>query len=137
VLHALGTRVVIGLTIAAALGLADLVGAFAPPPEIGEAPPAVATIAAAVAGVVTLVGAGVMAWAATRERARTPERVALGLVVASRVVSVLVAVPVAFLTGLTVPLVIWSVVVVVITVVAIALIITGAFQEEPAPPTAR
>lgn len=128
-LNALGTRVVIGLAIAAALGLADLVGVFAPPPDIGQAPPWAATLSTAVAGGLTLVAAGVVVWAAGREHRRRAGRVAVWIVVATRVASVVVAVPTSFLTGLTVPLVAWAVVTLAITVLAVVLLLTGIIED--------
>lgn len=116
---ALTTRNRIGLVLAVLLGLGDLsglafLGRTLPPGEQG--PPDAVLIFGAVMGVVTVVAA-VLGW---RRRARVGLRVAA----AARLLSMVTGLPAFFVDGVPAPVVAFTAVAVLVTLVTVALLVS-------------
>lgn len=107
----------IGLVIAGVLGLADL--SMLIPGEDG--PPLAIALGVAALGVITLVSLP-FGWRGSR--------VALAVVIVTRLVSAVAAVPALFIPELPLPLRLWVAAGVVLTLLAVGLISTGLFRRE-------
>jgi hypothetical protein len=112
----------IGLVIAALLAVGDLSSPFQPTPDGQEGPPFGILLVAAVLGVITLV-AIVPAW-------RKGDRTASRIVVGTRIVSALTALP-AFFVDIPAWLMVVAAVSVVLTVVCAVLILAPADRRVP------
>lgn len=107
----------IGFVLAVLLGLSDVVSIGSPTPDGEVGPPFVVLVVGALLGLATLVGVG-LAWA---RRSRVAVRVAAG----SRVLSLLLGLPVFFVEGLSPVIRVVSAVAAVVTIAAVVLMLSG------------
>ncbi|WP_088313628.1 hypothetical protein [Kineosporia sp. R_H_3] len=107
----------VGFVLAVLLGLSDVASVAAPTPDGEVGPPFVVLVVGALFGLATLVGVG-LAWA---RRSRVAVRVAAG----SRVLSLLLGLPVFFVDGLPPAVRVVSAVAAVLTIVAVVLMLSG------------
>jgi len=111
----------IGLVLAALLGLSDVVGPFTGTDQNAQSegtqgPPMPVLIAGAVLGLVTII-AVVLMW-------RSGSRIAARIIAGSRILSVLAAAPAFFASGVPAAVVVLVAAVVVLTVLALALVLS-------------
>ncbi len=110
-----GTGNRIGFVLAILLGLGDVVSLAQPTPEGEVGPPIAVLVVGAVLGVVTLVGVA-LGWA-------RGSRVGVRVAAASRVLSVLLALPAFFVSGLAPALRILTAAAVLLTILSVVLML--------------
>jgi hypothetical protein len=115
-MNSLSSRARIGFWLAVLLGVVDVISAFIPPPSDGAGPPLVIMILAGVLGLITLGAAVVLARSGR-------SRLWITVIVVSRILSGLTALPAFFVAGVPTAFVIWAAATVVLTIVAVVLLL--------------
>ncbi|WP_416981353.1 hypothetical protein [Streptomyces sp. T028] len=125
--HSLTRKNKVGLVLAGALGLLDLTSLIGPPADNADTPgpPLAILIAGTVLGLITVI-AVVYTW-------RTADRTGSRAVAGSRTLSVITALPAFFVDGVPAWLVLVVSAVVIISVVAVALVLSSPAPEPSAP----
>ncbi|WP_155976986.1 hypothetical protein [Nocardia sp. 348MFTsu5.1] len=122
----LNKKVKIGLLLAIFLGVLDIAGLALPGPD-GETPPIAVMVIACILGIATIVFAVI----ALKNRNRNAVR---GVVI-TRFLSALASIPAFFVSGIPGPVIVLTAVLIVLTVVAIALMMSKPFLVEHAEAT--